>query len=291
MTFPALIDNSMRKAFSECPMRFMRRYCENLVVVQPNVDLHFGACFAKGLEIARVRFYEIKEDAQIAIGFGIQAATDMCGNFQSPVGSNKTLPRLIGALRYYFEQWPLGEDGLEPVKDGIECSFTVPLPIMHPETGLPLQYGGRFDMLATDSNGRYYIVDEKTASKLGEAWYAQWDLDSQMSGYIWATKQKVDAEVMAQIRGISILRNDYGHVEVPIVRTNWMLEEWQEQLLHDVERMIRCYKAKWFDKALNGQCVAYGRDCDYKKLCMSPSPERLIGGHYKVEVWNPLEKR
>lgn len=300
MNFPAYIDNSMRKAFSECPTRFMRRYCENLVVVQPNVDLHFGACFARGIEQARKAFYGTNWGEQEAVQFGIDEATTMWGNFQPPPLSNKTLPRLIGALRYYFEQWLLGEDGLTPVKDGIECSFAIDLPIMHPETGLPLQYGGKFDMLAIDTNGRYYVVDEKTTSKLGDAWYKQWDLDSQMSGYIWATQHKLeveqkldlcDVEVMAQIRGISILRNDYGHVEVPIVRSNWRLHQWHEQLLHDVERMLRCWKAKWFDQALNGQCVAYGRDCDYKKLCMSPAPECFIEGNYRVEVWNPLEKR
>lgn len=293
MNFPAFIDNSMRKAFSECPTRFMWRYCENLVPLELSVDLHFGACFAKGLEEARKYFWVTFPgcDAVDAIQAGIDEAVIAWGTFQSPVLSNKTQSRLVGALRYYFEQWSLGEDGLMPVKDGIESSFTVELPIMHPETGFPLLYVGKRDMLATNATGRYYVVDEKTTGKLGESWYSQWDLDSQMSGYIWATKQEFDAEVIGQIRGMSILKNDYGHAEVSIIRSNWQLEQWHEQLLHDVERMIRCWKAQWFDQALNGQCTAYGRACDYKKLCMSPSPARLVESNYRTEIWNPLEKQ
>lgn len=294
MNFPVYIDNSMRKAFSECPTRFMHRYCENLVVVQPNVDLHFGACFAKGLEEARKYFWVTFPgcDTVDAIQAGINEAVIAWGTFQSPMLSNKTKDRLIRAILYYFDQWMLGEDGLTPVKDGIESSFEIELPIMHPETGFPLLYVGKRDMLATDVNGRYYVVDEKTTSKLGEAWYSKWDLDAQTTGYIWSVKQeKSDVEVMAQIRGISILRNDYGHAEVPIVKSNWQLEQWHEQLLHDVERMIRCWKAQWFDQALNDQCTAYGRACDYKKLCMSMQPDKRIEGNYKVEVWNPIERK
>jgi hypothetical protein len=298
MNFPAVIDNTMRKTFVRCPELFNRQFIQNLRSTGAStVDLHFGACFAKAVEETRREFYfEPRCTAQESLEIGIQAAIDTWDDFRPPPASYKTLARLIGALRYYFEQWPLGEDGLTPVEGGIECRFAIDLPIAHPETGLPLQYAGRFDMLATDSNGRYYIVDEKTTSRLGDSWYLQWDMDSQMTGYIWAVRQNAviavseDEEVMAQVRGISILKNDYGHAEVPVVRSAYMIDRWHEQLLHDVQHMIVCWKSKWWDQSFSQACTDYGRACEYAMLCKSADAERLIEGNYKEVVWNPLAK-
>ncbi len=300
MSFPAVIDNTMRKAFVRCPELFKRQFIDNLRPVDDvSVDLHFGACFARGMEVARKAYYfdpaPINAE-QEAIQEGIEAAVSAWGTFQSPPLSNKTLPRLIGALRFYFKEWPLEEETLRPVEDGIECSFAIDLPILHPETGLPLQYAGRFDMLATDSHERYYIVDEKTTSKLGDSWYLQWDMDSQMTGYTWAVQNwptlylEPTVEIMAQVRGVSILKNDYGHAEVNIVRSQHMIDAWHEQLLHDIQHMIVCWKSKWWDQSFSQACTDYGRPCDFAMLCKSANPERLLS-NYKEVVWNPLAKK
>ena len=299
MNFPTVIDNTMRKAFVRCPELFKRQFVDNLRLAdEVSVDLHFGTCFARGLEVARKAYWQESFLQQSAIQQGIEAATEMWGVFQSPVGSNKTLARLVGALRYYFEQWQLENDELMPIENGIECSFAIDLPILHPETGLPLQYAGLFDMLAIDSNGRYYIVDEKTTVRLGNSWFMQWDMDSQMTGYIWSVQQMLALqeqipewpEVMAQVHGVSILKNDYGHAEVNVVRSQHMIDAWYEQMLHDVQHMIVCWKSKWWDQSFSAACTDYGRLCDYAMLCKSANPERLLS-NYKEVVWTPLAKK
>jgi hypothetical protein len=139
---------------------------------------------------------------------------------------------------------------------------------------------------------RHIVVDEKTASRLGDTWHLQWDMDSQMTGYIWSVHIEASEpiEVMAQIRAVSILKNDYGHAEVNIMRNKWMLERWYKQMLRDVERMIASYVAGEWDMALGPACTSYNRVCEYARLCKSPNPERLIEGNYKTVVWNPLER-
>lgn len=305
MTFPMCIDNTIRKAFVSCPTQAMYRHVLNKRPLgDESVDLRFGASFATGVEVARKQFYVYNFDVEGAIQCGIDAAQAQYGDFKAPDKSNKTLVRLIGALRFYFEQWPLGEDGLTPVLDGIECMFDIPIPIQHPDTGQSLRYAGRYDMLATDTNGRIYVVDEKTTSRLGDSWNAQWDLDAQMTGYIWSVLHKhgyevgqpetvpEGLEVMAQIRGISILLRDYGHVEIPIVRPLWMVDRWYYQMLKDVHRMVVAYEKKQWDVALNSNsCVAYNRPCDYAVLCRSANPERLIESNYQEIVWNPIAKK
>lgn len=57
--------------------------------------------------------------------------------------------------------------------------------------GLPVTYGGRLDALFQDNQGRYWIADWKTTSRLldedAEASFLQ--LDDQISGYLWALQQ------------------------------------------------------------------------------------------------------
>jgi len=279
----------------------MYRHVRNIrPVSDESVDLRFGSAFATGVEITRKAFFQEDLPAKTAIEDGIEAALVAYGDFVAPDKSNKTAVRLVGALRYYFEQWPLGEDGLTPVAGGIECMFDIPLPLTHPDTGEPIRYAGRYDMLATGVNGRIYVVDEKTTSRLGNSWNAQWDLDAQMTGYIWSVLYGIgyrvgkaaiapDVEVMAQIRGVSILLRDYGHAEIPLVRPIWAIDRWYNQMLRDVRRMVDSYETGTWDAALySNACVAYQRPCDYTMLCTSPNPERHIEHNYQTVVWNPI---
>lgn len=309
MSFPTVIDNTIRKAIATCQTMAAYRHIDNLRPVgAPSVDLHFGACFATGIETARKSFFVVGMAPDAARFVGIDRAREAWGDFVLPYDSksNKTLDRLMSAINYYFEQWPLGEDGLTPVEDGIECMFDFEIPIAHPDTDILLRYAGRYDMLASDSNGRLYVVDEKTTSRLGESWVSQWDLDTQMTGYIWSVQQQIKSnwhyagntfvdempEIMAQIRGLSILKNDFGHVEIPIIRPQWMIDRWYKQLLRDVILWRDAYLANEFGLALHSNaCTSYNRPCDYATLCLSPNPERLIAGSYQEVVWNPLQRK
>lgn len=298
MLFPEVIDNTIRKAFMECPTRAMYRHVKNLRPNGPDsVDLHFGSCFATGMEYARKWFFGSEPlSAQSAIQAGIDAAAQQYGDFVCPVGKYKSKDRLVGALRYYFNQWPLGEDGLTPLEGGIECSFAIDIPVKHPVTGEWLKYAGKYDMRAITPSGRIVVVDEKTASRLGDTWSMQWDLDSQMTGYIWSVRQThpvEDVEVMAQIRAVSILKNDYGHAEVDVVRSKWMVRRWYEQMLCDVMRMKRSFERNEWDMALHANsCASYNRQCEFSQLCCNPTPERIIndGVSYREEVWSPLKE-
>lgn len=304
MAFPHVIDNTIRKALATCQQQAAYKHIDNIQPVgQLSIDLHFGRCFATGIERARKVFFYTGGLADSAVANGVEAAVAEWGSYQllPDYKGYKTLGRLPSAIRYYFEQWPLGEDGLTPVEGGIECSFDFEIPIAHPDEDVGLRYAGRFDMLATNKNGRLYVVDEKTAGKLGETWVSQWDLDGQMTGYIWGVRQTHggEAEVMAQIRAISILSKEFGHVEIPIVRPQWVIDRWYAQMLQDVVRFKQAYIAskgagmdKQYDMALLANaCTSYNRDCDYKTLCMSPNPERLIAGNYQTVVWNPIERK
>jgi hypothetical protein len=297
--FPELIDNTMREAAFVCATKMWYGYERNLAPRVPSVHLHAGGAFARGLEVTRRAFYETKLDSRSAVGQGLHALLEFYGTFEPPYESNKTATRMAEALVSYFQQYPLETDFLQPFitpngKPAIEFTFACEIPdVKHPTTGNPLLYGGRFDMLAM-REGVLFVDDEKTTSQLGASWAAQWELNSQFTGYCWGAKQHGFPVAGAIIRGISILKNSFGHAQAITYRPAWAIDRWLEQLVRDAKRMVRAWEDHHergirHDMALGSACSMYG-GCPYKLLCASPDPEKWIEANYTHRVWDPMHR-
>lgn len=186
--FPELVDNSALSGFKRCPTYWRYNVLRNLMTKGTNIHLHAGGAFAAGLEAARKAFYGEGLSEDDAIAAGIYALIQYWGTVDIPEDEAKSYPRMVQALIEYFTVWRLPDDPFRPYtlangKPAVEFTFALPIPeVLHPTTGQPLLYGGRFDMLA-EHEGVIYIEDDKTASQLGPSWGKNWDLDSQFTGY------------------------------------------------------------------------------------------------------------
>ena len=290
--FPRVIDNTMRSDFVACPKKFWWRYCRNLGAESINVHLHAGGAFARAMEVTRREFYSSNCNSEAAIARGLAALLKYWGTYEPLIDTPKTLDRMAGALEYYFSVYPLELDGIKPVigKDGapaVEFNFILPLDIKHPQTGDPILYSGRFDMLGQRETGGMFVVDEKTTTQLGNSWLAKWRLRSQFTGYCWGARQ-YDYPVSGFIvRGISILKHSYGSLEYIGYRPQWHVDMWYTQLLRDIKRMIQQWNDNYFDYALADACGEYG-GCMFTPLCDSPNPE-LWTSTYPTKIWDPLK--
>lgn len=291
-SFPATIDNSIRSNFAACEAKFHHGFISNLSPAGTSVHLHAGGAFAHGIEATRRAFYEGGASSEDAIGHGIAELLLYYGDFDCPPESAKSAERMAGALEFYFERYGLENDYIKPWTDGhstgIEFSFAIPLPIAHPETGNPILYTGRFDMLGEHRDGSLFIVDEKTSTQLGASWSKQWEMDAQFTGYCFGARQYGKPVAGAIIRGVSILKTKYDSVECPIYRSNWQIDRWYRQLLRDVQRMIEI----WRDGDPNYQldkssCGAYG-GCSFALLCNSPHPEKWAAIDFEPRQWHPM---
>lgn len=287
--FPHLIDNSMLKALRTCPHKALRGRLQGL---QPkrdaSIDLHFGRAFASGIEAGRIAFYSMGTLQAAAHEMGMVKARIAYQQDTPPISarSTKTLERLIACVQAYWRQWPLGEDGLTPIPGGIEHEFKFSLPFFHPVDNQPMYYGGKCDMVATDTTGRLVIVDEKTAGTLSDMWMAQWTMDPQMTGYIYAKSHESLAMPRALIRGVST-GTTVSTVEVDVFRTPHQLNQWYVQMMQDVQRLLWLYADGRWDQAFGNACVEYGRPCEYQPLCTSPNTQQLITENYHVAFWSP----
>ena len=296
--FPTVIDSTVRDTFFNCPHKAYRMYFEHWKSNRESIHLIAGGAFAKGLEVARKAFFENNVSREDSTALGIQALLETFREISEKTGrdfdmEDKNPERVAGALEFYLENYPLGLDGLQPAKLndgklGIEYSFVEELPIKHPETGLPILFAGRADMLAEYAGG-LYLIDEKTTKSLGATWVTKWDMRAQFSAYAWACRQrgiKIDGII---IRGVSILKTKYDHLPAITLRSDYEIDKWFYQFCKDTERMISMWHEGYFDYALGEACESYG-GCMFKEACRSPNPEEIIQGNFTKRIWNPISR-
>lgn len=296
--FPEVIDSSFRAAFVSCPQKSYLEYVLHYKGKEPSVHLHAGGAFARGLEVARSCFWEKGMPAEDAIAEGGSALLQFYGDFQCPSDSAKSAERTLGAYEYYFnEAWPLGADGAEPIllpggRRAIEFGGVEPLDITHPETGNPLLYSWRLDQAVQFKQGPNIILlgeDDKTTSQLGASWPKQWDLRSQFTGYVWgAARHGVRLDGFL-VRGVSILKTKYDHMPAITYRPEWQVERWYNQLLRDVQRMIRCWEEGYWDYNLDHACTEYG-GCPFRTVCLSRDPQQILDQLYARRKWDPVTR-
>jgi hypothetical protein len=292
--FPAVLDSSLIAAFRSCPQKANLEFVQHWKPSEPSVHLHAGAAFAHGLEVARTSYYVEHASPETSVAQGLSALMKAYGTFECPPESAKSLERTAGALEYYFSRYPLGEDRAIPMtlpggKRGIEFSFLEPIDVMHPETGEPLLYSGRMDMMV-DYENMHLGEDDKTTSQLGASWPRQWDLRSQFTAYVWGAQRagiKLDGFL---VRGVSILKTKYDTLEAITYRPAWMIERWYAQLLRDTERMIQCWDSGYWDFNLDHACAEYG-GCPFRGVCQMQKPDVLLAQQFERRIWNPVTRQ
>jgi hypothetical protein len=292
-SFPMVIDNSLLKEFKECPQKCFRTYFEHHKPRKASVHLHAGAAFAHGLEAVRKYYYEQGLPQAECLEYGLQELLRFYGSFECPDDSPKSAIRMAQALEYYFSAWPLLTDTAVPAsmpsgKRAIEFSFAEPLPIDHPETGEPLIYCGRSDMIVEMSNG-LFIEDDKTTGALGASWSNQWDLRSQFTGYCWAARNAHIPVDGVLVRGVAILKTMFKHEQYLTYRPQWEVDRWLHQTLRDITRMIDCWRTGEWDYNLADACSNYG-GCSYLKVCKASNPQEWLDMYFEQRIWDPLTR-
>lgn len=293
---PAHIDSSMMTSFRACHQKFFNEYILGLRPSDTSIDLHAGACFSATLE----RYYrEVFQNGQlndIALARAYATFTDEWGDFTlSNPNHPKTPENMWAAVESYLSTYPARTDSCQPYfTNGVpsyEYSFAIPLDMagfpVHPVSGDPFIYSGRFDMFAK-WNGLPAVRDEKTAQRLESNWSEKWDLRSQFLGYCWALQYSGIKCNTAIVRGVIITKKDIRQVEAIKTYPQFLIDRWFDQLRRDLIRLVECYRAGYWDYNLGDTCTAYSH-CPFIPLCSSPTPENWYSS-YSERRWNPLSR-
>jgi hypothetical protein len=319
--FPSVIDSTMIAALS-CSRRFDASYIQNYTPDGgKSIHLTAGAAFARGLEVQRLAYYQgyfdrdvytsvtddatgvvtsqvtgtehcVIESPDDCLTLGIEALMLAYG-VEPEHSTAKTLDRMCGALEFYSSVFPLDDATFGTIatigdKPGIEWNFCLPLPVAHPETGMPLLYCGRLDVIL-DIYGGCYQVDDKTTSSLGQSWPNQWDMRGQFASYAWGARElgiKVDGTL---VRGISILKTKYDSAQAIVHQPDWKIDEWLEGTCRKLEIAKRHYLEGISIPAFGEPCNEYG-GCEFKTPCMVRDHQAWMEMNYAERNWNPLER-
>ncbi len=297
--FPLVWNDSLRTAFVSCPRAAYWEFFHHFRSGTPNTHLHAGKAWASALETTRLAYYGDKLDAVSAQALGLVELIRSYGDFTPPTfgtESNKTRERMIEAFTYYFTAFPLDSDPVQPyfASDGkpmVEFNFALPIDaenLLHPDTGEPILFAGRADMVATFA-GALSIYDDKTTSQLGAKWAAQWNRRSQFSAYAWAAREYGIPVSQIVVRGIAILKEKINHAQAFPIRTQHHISEWHNQVVRDIKRAIECWKEGYFDVNLGEACSSYG-GCHFQQPCMSPNPMPWLESSFVRKKWDPVTR-
>lgn len=310
LSLPAYIDSSMLSTWRSCRRKHFWSSIHALYPTGKSIHLIAGGAFAAGMEAARrVAFkgpgtHRPTHDDLLQAAFA--AFLREWGDYEAPEDSPKSFHNTFAALEEYLRLYPPATDVAQPLirPDGspaVEFTFSIPLDISHPETGDPILFSGRFDMLGT-WNGVPCILDEKTTSQLGFAWVDQWRLRGQFMGYLWACRQLgYEGINTAIVRGIALLKRDFKFVTHPEQFPNHMLDRWYNQLMMDVQDIVDAYRngknhsfqAECIDANypynFADACASYG-GCAFASLCLAKDPEPFFSNYIRHR-WDPLAKQ
>jgi hypothetical protein len=310
---PSYIDSTMISCFRSCPRKFYNEFVLGLRPSGLSIDLHAGGAFAHAAEVVRREVFVNQRTLPDAL-LRAQAAFEIYwGDFRIPEHKTTTKQpeRVWAAVEQYFKQYDPRTDHIQPYftngKPTFEFTFAVPLepctddqayelvkstgktqrlwPV-HPKTGDPFMYTGRFDMLG-EYLGMPVVCDDKTSGTGHYAnWSEKWDLRSQFIGYTWACRQiGLDVESCV-VRGVGILMKSIALAEAIKPYSDTLRERWLEQLRRDMWRIVEAHNTGYWDYNLADACTNYSI-CTFSQACQSANPEPWLK-NLEVRRWNPL---
>lgn len=291
--FPRQVDSSMMGAFDACEIKGFVEYVLHLSPSATSIDLHAGGAFAAAIERVRRGLWQENLDLRASICEGLRTFIQFWGDYQAPEGHAKSFVNVFCALVDYFTHY---DPRLDPIKPyimqtgapAVEFTFALPTEVPHPETGDPILYCGRFDLLGY-FNDALFIIDEKTSGRapFGD-WSSQYSMRGQFIGYNWAARTLGFKTEGALVRLVVIQKTQYQQHQAIVSIPEWQVDRWYSNLNYKLDRFARAWKQGDWRYSYGDACSSYG-GCAFLPLCTQRDPTLWLGD-YQHRHWNPLAK-
>ena len=240
------------------------------------------------------------EDLLDATKRGAIAVLDTSGFYDDPRDRRRTLSNLEECAYAYIGRWRWDHpvwmrDDSQPTSDvGIEIPFDVVVEVDGLDL-LPFRLTGRIDGIHWDGLGRLTTHDNKTASRLGDAWSQAQEISHQFTTYSVAASVFTQAVVAnCDVLGLAIplpKSYDYGGFDrVSMTKEHHHIKRWIRWLVHSVS-MCRQYANDPFNAPMyTHSCNRYFRPCPLVPFCDADEEEqrRILNDEMIVSEWSPL---
>lgn len=241
-----------------------------------------------------------EDDRSQSLGFCL-SALETSGFYDDPSDRRRTYTNLEEACIAYIDRWDWNRmpvwirDEDDPQSDvGIELPFDITLSfVLKDGNTIHYRFIGKADGLHT-KGGDIVLHENKTASRLDEAWRQSFHLNSQPTGYmlalgVWAQQ----AITKGEIYGLCVpLPKNYdfgGIVREPITREVHHFERWFDWFLHTASLDQQYKDNPYGAPRYTHSCNRYFRPCSFIPFCdASDEDQRQIVTEMAVDEWSPL---
>lgn len=269
-----ILTNSSIGQFKNCRKAWYQRNVECLVPRIQSRARGIGTAVHKGLETGNI------EEALKEFG-------DVFPNSQEEADALETNKAIIQAmLEGYFERFGRGFHG-----GTAQTEMKYEIDIINPATGAKsktFKLAGKVDALIMQ-NGRYWLVEYKTAGQVGKSYIDKLQLDTQITTYIYGVQRmmniKIDGVIYRVLRKPTIKqtkkenlnqyldrliadykeRPEFYFFEEKLYRSQDDLAEFEAELWDLTQDMLKCMREnRWYKNT--SRCMDWG-NCEYMPLC------------------------
>lgn len=239
---------------------------------------------------------------------GAVAVLETSGYYDDPSDKRRTMTNMIECSLAYIDKWRWQDhvwmrDPEDPTGDvGIEIPFDIVVEINFKdsaERGLfdkAFRYTGKIDGIHTPK-GVLTLGENKTASRLNDAWSMAFAMASQVTGYCIAASVFTEGQVRsATIHGITVplpKSYDYGGIVTEqVTRKDYHFAQWVDWALHTVEGYEEYENNPYDAPKYTHSCNRYFRPCSLLPFCDSErSDQEQTIKEMVIDEWSPLHEK
>ena len=274
----------------------------------PLIDFHGIRLFGKDrYEDMLAQLNPEEDERSNCMLFCLQALFNS-GFYDDPQDRRRTLSNLEECAIMYIDKWDFRRNPvwIRDINDsesdvGIEIAFDVVITYQlldlrnEEEYSKEYRFTGKLDGLHT-RDGKLVVSENKTASRLDDAWRQSFEMSSQITGYALAGSVFTGEPITkAIVYGVQVpLPKSYdlgGHCVEYVNRSSESFERWFEWFLHSVS-----YYETYKDNPSSAprythSCNRYFRPCSFITFCVADKEEQeVILEEMVTEEWSPLHE-
>lgn len=268
-------------AYARCPSYYEKLYIEKIVPIKKSPALSLGRNMAKGLDA-----YRTTGDKDKAIK-AFTSSWEKEGKILAvtkDIDSKRSVERSLEILSNYIERYP--DDPCNVIKP--EISFKVPITD-------DILFIGRIDGVFRLADDSLAIIEDKTASRLGDSYFVRMKGSSQALWYMWAANELGLFEVEGKkhmpkciINAIYIHHENNRFERSMTIKTSRLLNLAYENMKLWIQQILKAEELDLFpmNDVDNSVCTAYG-GCEYLplKYATGTMRERILRNEFKAKVF------
>jgi hypothetical protein len=222
--------------------------------------------------------------------------------YDDPSDKRRTMSNLEEACIAYLDRLEFGRN--VPFLQGDYVGIETPINLIieyETDDGVSrtIRFVGRIDGVHCHRNdpSAPFVEENKTASRLGDAWEQSFEMSHQVTGYLAAASTLIGIPLgMGRVRGLCIpqprVYDTNGVSTVTVFRKQHQFTEWAKWVVHTVEMFMLHYDDPTNAPKYTHSCNRYFRPCSYIPLCSAAPEERteMFADMFDDE-WSPLHEK